>query len=609
MTAFVITTVSSLQPDYGQITVILLLEQAKILRAAGNVTEINAISPSHVNLESISPGTNDLWINGLFFTSLSLSLATALLSVLVKQWLQAYGAMSSGNARERALIHQFRFSGLKKWKVPEIIGILPLILHASLALFFVGLSLYVAELHSSLCWIVVAITALAFTIYLGSILIPQIWLECPYRIPLLFIPTKFLLQPFRVAKWVCCKFLKRLRFFKRLQVIKNNMTYPAFSKLSLEKSEFEYLNSGGITDHALANIIVWLHTLQSNQSIKRIVAQSLNGILQTVYHRSLPLYYTVLSPHLQSISRTMWSALVGLEENDRYGCEIWSSIISLWMKVNSMGIGPWPIIDVTMAKDALMNSIKSNRKVALKLIIELSKDRYSTLGRINDLYPSALHDAAMHGHLEVVEMVVANGENVNVQEGFYGTALQAAAYRKHVDVVKFLVEKGADTNVQGGQFGTALKAAAYSEDMDIVKFLVNKGAYINVRGGNFGTALQIAARSGDPDIIKFLVENGADVNVKGGNFGTALQAAAKFGNPKIVKYLVEKGADVNIQGGIYETALQAAAFSGNLETVTYLVENGADVNIEGGRFGSALQAAKDENQADIAQYLKDHGAK
>ncbi|KIK59929.1 hypothetical protein GYMLUDRAFT_1000313, partial [Collybiopsis luxurians FD-317 M1] len=154
VTTFVVTTVNSLQPDYSEITATLLLEQVKLLRAAGNVTEIKAIPPSSVDLNNVIPSKNDLWINGLFFASLSLSLATALLSVLVKQWLQAYSSISSGNAKERAVIRQFRFSGLKKWKVPEIIGILPLILHASLALFFIGLSLYVSELHQSLCWIV-----------------------------------------------------------------------------------------------------------------------------------------------------------------------------------------------------------------------------------------------------------------------------------------------------------------------------------------------------------------------------------------------------------------------------------------------------------------------
>ncbi|KAJ3719231.1 hypothetical protein C8R42DRAFT_543167, partial [Lentinula raphanica] len=146
VTSFIIAAISSLQPDFGEITAKLLIEQTKLLRAAGNTTLINSIPKSSVDLQNGSPGTNEIWINGLFFTSLALSLATALLSVLVKQWLQAYENLPSGNAKERAMIHHFRYTGLINWKVPEIIGILPLILHMSLGLFLIGLSLYVFEL-------------------------------------------------------------------------------------------------------------------------------------------------------------------------------------------------------------------------------------------------------------------------------------------------------------------------------------------------------------------------------------------------------------------------------------------------------------------------------
>ncbi|KAJ3966154.1 hypothetical protein EV361DRAFT_1028791 [Lentinula raphanica] len=141
VTSFIISTITSLQPNYTQITAVLMVEQINLLRAAGNLTAINAIPNSNVNLEMTTPGIKDLWINGLFLASLSLSLATALLSVLVKQWLQAYVAISSGNAKEQAMLHQFKYSGLIQWKVPEISGTLPLILHTSLGLFFIGLSL------------------------------------------------------------------------------------------------------------------------------------------------------------------------------------------------------------------------------------------------------------------------------------------------------------------------------------------------------------------------------------------------------------------------------------------------------------------------------------
>ncbi|KAJ3767596.1 hypothetical protein FB446DRAFT_819856, partial [Lentinula raphanica] len=143
VTSFIIAAISSLQPDFGEITAKLLIEQTDLLRAAGNTTIIKSIPRSSVDLQNAYPGTNDIWINALFFTSLALSLATALLSVLVKQWLQAYENLPSGNAKERATMHHFRYTGLINWKVPEIIGILPLVLHMSLGLFLIGLSLYV----------------------------------------------------------------------------------------------------------------------------------------------------------------------------------------------------------------------------------------------------------------------------------------------------------------------------------------------------------------------------------------------------------------------------------------------------------------------------------
>ncbi|KAJ3864156.1 hypothetical protein EV359DRAFT_418, partial [Lentinula novae-zelandiae] len=143
VTSFIIATIASLQPDYSQISAVLLMEQVQLLRAAGNSTVINAIPQPSIDLQNASVDANTLWVNGLFLTSLSLALVTALLSVLVKQWLQAYTSILAGNAKQRAMIRQFRYHGLVKWKVPEIIGVLPIILHMSLALFLIGLTLYI----------------------------------------------------------------------------------------------------------------------------------------------------------------------------------------------------------------------------------------------------------------------------------------------------------------------------------------------------------------------------------------------------------------------------------------------------------------------------------
>ncbi|KAK7456336.1 hypothetical protein VKT23_010583 [Stygiomarasmius scandens] len=69
VTTFVIKTIEALEPDFGQATVILMMEQNQLLRAAGNATAINSIQPSPAGLDTASPSQNDLWINGFFFLS------------------------------------------------------------------------------------------------------------------------------------------------------------------------------------------------------------------------------------------------------------------------------------------------------------------------------------------------------------------------------------------------------------------------------------------------------------------------------------------------------------------------------------------------------------
>ncbi|KAH8823656.1 hypothetical protein DL96DRAFT_1416896, partial [Flagelloscypha sp. PMI_526] len=160
--------------DQAAVTNHLLINIATLIRANSNSTSLAAIPFSQFGPDTSTYQMTDIWINGLFFTSLSLSLATALLSVLAKQWLQAYTTVNSGSARDIALIRHPRFCGLERWKMHEIIGALPLILHTSLALFFVGLFVFIRTLNRSIAYPVLLIGGVAFLFYLCSILLPAV---------------------------------------------------------------------------------------------------------------------------------------------------------------------------------------------------------------------------------------------------------------------------------------------------------------------------------------------------------------------------------------------------------------------------------------------------
>ncbi|KAK0224965.1 hypothetical protein EDD85DRAFT_755497, partial [Armillaria nabsnona] len=146
VTAFVVQSSQNLQPDYAAMSASLLYELVLIQRAAANGSSVNVItSPLNPSVAFV-PATTDIWVNGLWFTSLFLSLVTALVAVLVKQWLHHYTVLPSGTPRDRSLIRQFRYAGFRKWHVQVIIGLLPVVIHLALTIFLVGLVVFLHPL-------------------------------------------------------------------------------------------------------------------------------------------------------------------------------------------------------------------------------------------------------------------------------------------------------------------------------------------------------------------------------------------------------------------------------------------------------------------------------
>ncbi|KAK0492164.1 hypothetical protein EDD18DRAFT_1018270, partial [Armillaria luteobubalina] len=147
VTTFVAQTYQNLQPDYAVMSASLLYESVLVQRAIANGSPVDSIAPSPLNpIIAFVPATTDVWVNGLWFMSLFLSLTTALIAFLVNHWLRYYAALPSGTPRDRSLTRQFRYAGFQKWHVQVILGLLPFLLHLALAIFLVGLVIFLQPL-------------------------------------------------------------------------------------------------------------------------------------------------------------------------------------------------------------------------------------------------------------------------------------------------------------------------------------------------------------------------------------------------------------------------------------------------------------------------------
>lgn len=103
---------------------------------------------------------------------------------LIKQWLQFYSKDIYGaDPKTRALTRQFRYEGLIRWGVPEIIEALPVLMNIALFLFFAGLVLFCQDLSNTMgvTWFLVALTAGTLLLYIISSFIPVWNPQCPYK--------------------------------------------------------------------------------------------------------------------------------------------------------------------------------------------------------------------------------------------------------------------------------------------------------------------------------------------------------------------------------------------------------------------------------------------
>jgi ankyrin repeat protein len=135
---------------------------------------------------------------------------------------------------------------------------------------------------------------------------------------------------------------------------------------------------------------------------------------------------------------------------------------------------------------------------------------------------TALMIAANYGFLDMVNLLIEAGANVNAKSDGGVTALQLCISPKHDESARIavrLLAAGADAHVKTGGGNTPLMEAVYMANMDVIKVLLSANVDVNAKNQYGETALMTVFVGGDePEIVSLLLDAGADkelVNVDG----------------------------------------------------------------------------------------------
>jgi hypothetical protein len=177
ISAFLIELLGRLEQDPMDIIQDVLIYQTQMMR--------NASLGPYVPPE-FSPPEHIVIVNALFYASLGAMLLAAFIAMLIKSWVREFdrGLRAMSLPEQRAKTREFRYLGMERWKLPEMVSILPLLIQISLLLFSIGLALFLFHISKPSFGVTTSIFGIGIVYYAMTTSISVFVTSSPFHSPL-----------------------------------------------------------------------------------------------------------------------------------------------------------------------------------------------------------------------------------------------------------------------------------------------------------------------------------------------------------------------------------------------------------------------------------------
>ncbi|KAM8982977.1 ankyrin repeat domain-containing protein 27 isoform 1-T6 [Ara ararauna] len=146
-----------------------------------------------------------------------------------------------------------------------------------------------------------------------------------------------------------------------------------------------------------------------------------------------------------------------------------------------------------------------------------------------------LHMAALHGHSELVSLLLKHGASISAKNAKHAVPLHLACQKGHFQVVKCLMDYNAKQNKKDIYGNTPLIYACLNGQYETTALLLQHGASVNLSNAKGNTALHEAVIGKNEALVDLLLQNGAMTHIRNERNCTPADCAEP--NSSIIKLL------------------------------------------------------------------------
>ncbi|KAH9017271.1 hypothetical protein EDB85DRAFT_678763 [Lactarius pseudohatsudake] len=181
---FIIESYKQLSPDSSNTTNALLIQLSRQLVNISNGSPLESVA-AQIN-QPFEPTASAVRVNVLWFLSLVFSLTCALSATLMQQWARRYQELAQrrGAPHRRGYVRAYIFDGLSKFEMARAVATMPMLLHVSVFLFFVGLVEFLFPIDTTVSYFTLVCIVMFALAYVTLTVLPNIFFNCPYATPL-----------------------------------------------------------------------------------------------------------------------------------------------------------------------------------------------------------------------------------------------------------------------------------------------------------------------------------------------------------------------------------------------------------------------------------------